>query len=135
MSPHLPTVQDIYAAFGRGDVPAILAHVSPEVDWEYGPRSMQAPWLRRGRGVEGAVAFFQAVGQHLDIQRFVVKELFASEQTVLALVDIEFVVRGTGMRVQEEDEVHVWRFDEQGKIIRFRHVVDSVQHEAAARGL
>lgn len=35
MSP-IETVRQIYAAFGRGDVPAILACLAEDVDWEYG---------------------------------------------------------------------------------------------------
>ena len=33
---HLQTVQQIYEAFGRGDVPAIQAKLTQDVDWEYG---------------------------------------------------------------------------------------------------
>ena len=30
----LDTVHAIYAAFSTGDVPAILAHLAPDIDWE-----------------------------------------------------------------------------------------------------
>ena len=33
---NLATVQAIYAAFGRGDVPAILSHLTDGVAWEHG---------------------------------------------------------------------------------------------------
>ena len=33
---HIETVQKIYEAFGKGDVPAILGHLSDDADWEYG---------------------------------------------------------------------------------------------------
>jgi ketosteroid isomerase-like protein len=42
---NLKTVQDIYAAFGAGDIPAILAKLAPDVDWEYGQGLSQVPWL------------------------------------------------------------------------------------------
>jgi ketosteroid isomerase-like protein len=35
MSTLISTVQSMYAAFGRGDVPGILAHLSPDVSWEF----------------------------------------------------------------------------------------------------
>jgi ketosteroid isomerase-like protein len=39
-------VQNIYAAFGRGDIPAILERLAPDVEWEYGVESTNVPWLQ-----------------------------------------------------------------------------------------
>lgn len=36
-------VQTIYAAFGRGDIPAILEQLDDNVDWEYGYRNAPDP--------------------------------------------------------------------------------------------
>lgn len=41
---HIGIVQGIYQAFGRGDVPAILAQLAPNVEWEYGINSTDVPW-------------------------------------------------------------------------------------------
>lgn len=32
---NIQTVQEIYAAFGRGDIPAIPGHLAENVIWEY----------------------------------------------------------------------------------------------------
>ncbi|MCB0183431.1 MAG: hypothetical protein KDE31_04165 [Caldilineaceae bacterium] len=45
---NLETVQAIYAAFGRGDVEAVLAHCVAAPEWEYGGTSTNLPWLRQG---------------------------------------------------------------------------------------
>jgi ketosteroid isomerase-like protein len=54
MSTYLETVQSIYQAFGRGDVPAILSRLSPDVQWEQWPDNTAqragVPWLRAVRG-------------------------------------------------------------------------------------
>lgn len=54
MSHALETIQSIYAAFGRGDIPAILAQLADDVAWEQWPdhRAQQAgvPWLQERRG-------------------------------------------------------------------------------------
>jgi ketosteroid isomerase-like protein len=42
--------------------------------------------------------------------------------------DVELTVKATGRRIVEEDEVHIWRFDAQGRIRRFAHKVDTHQH-------
>jgi ketosteroid isomerase-like protein len=57
MATALETVQQIYAAFGRGDIPAILAALDDDVKWEsWEDNSAQragVPWLRGGSGKEG----------------------------------------------------------------------------------
>lgn len=35
MSRHAKTVEAIYAAFGRGDIPGILAALRENVEWEH----------------------------------------------------------------------------------------------------
>ena len=127
---NLETVQQIYAAFGRGDVPAILEHLDESVEWEYGVNSTDVPWLQPGRGREGAGAFFISLGE-IDIHRFAVKNLLEGESVVAALIDIEFTVKATGKKVVEEDEVHLWHFNPAGKVTRFRHRADTLQHQRA----
>ena len=123
-------VQHIYAAFGRGDVPAILEHIADEVDWEYGTVDVAAPWLEPRRDRAGVAAFFQVLGTEMDIRAFAVKSLLEAPGLVVALVDIELVVRKTGRTVREVDEVHLWHF-EGGRIVKFRHRADTYQHARA----
>jgi ketosteroid isomerase-like protein len=41
---NVTVVAAAYAAFGRGDVPAILAMMSDDVDWEsFGPAAIPSP--------------------------------------------------------------------------------------------
>jgi ketosteroid isomerase-like protein len=124
-------VQQIYAAFGRGDVPTILEHVADDCDWEHAITTDEIPWLVHGRGRAGATAFFQAVGAELDITQFAVKEVLEGPGVVVATVDIAFTVKRTGKQVREVDEVHVWRFDAAGRVARFKHAADTLQHQRA----
>ncbi len=130
---HTETVQAIYQAFGRGDVAAILEHLAEDVEWEYGVNSTDVPWLQPRRGRAGVVGFFEALGA-LDFQRFQPTALLEQGNVVVALLDLEATVRGTGRRVLEEDEVHIWRFDRAGKVRRFRHRADTHQHWTAYTG-
>ena len=124
-------VQTIYEAFGRGDVPAILEHVSADVEWEYGWKSSPIPWLVPGRGRDHALKFFQTVGAELEFHSFAVNEVLGSDRLVVALVSLEMTVRKTGKRIVETDEVHIWRFDEKGQVARFRHAADTHAHFVA----
>jgi uncharacterized protein len=128
-------VQSIYAAFGSGDVPAILERLHEDVDWEMGADGHGVPWLEPGRGRAHAGRFFQTVGTELEITAFAVKTLCeAPGSVVVALCDIEGRVRRTGRPFRERDEAHLWFFDAAGRVVAFRHRVDTAQHVHAWNG-
>ena len=135
MPDHVRTVASIYEAFGRGDVEAIVAVLSEDVKWEEWAdnRAQQAgvPWLQARRGKAGARAFFEVAAQ-FKIHEFQVLSLLGGGDQVVAEVLIDATVP-TGVRYRDE-ELHLWTFDSQGKVIRLRHYVDTAKHMAAARG-
>ena len=128
---HLKTVQSIYEAFGKGDVPTILGHLAENVEWEYGIVSTNVPWLQPRRGRTEVTKFFQALAD-FEIQKFEPKTFLENGDVVVVLLDLEGTVRSTKLRVVEEDEVHIWHFDAKGKVSRFRHRADTFQHWAAS---
>ena len=128
MSKHLDTVQSIYAAFGRGDVPALLATLAEDVAWEYQPQSTDVPWLTQRNGRASVAGFFETLMKEVDIKKFAPKVLTEASRHVVALCDFTGVVRRTGREIVEIDEAHVWTFDDAGQIIRFRHCVDTYAH-------
>ncbi len=124
----------IYEAFGRQDVPAILEHIAEDVDWEYGYPDRGIPWLIPGRGRTHVAGFFQAMGKELAFEKFGISAIVGEGLLVIALADLAFVVRKTGKRVAEVDEPHVWHFDARGRVRKFRHAADTLQHSEAYRG-
>jgi ketosteroid isomerase-like protein len=130
---NLETVQDIYAAFGAGDIPGILSKLADDVDWEYGSTSTDVPWLQHRRGRDAVGGFFEALVA-LDFHSFVPKEFLESGDTVVVLLDVELTVKATSTRLSEEDETHIWRFGADGKVARFKHLVDSHAHQRAYKG-
>ena len=128
---HVKTVQSIYDAFGKGDVPTILGHLAENIEWEYGIVSTNVPWLQARRGRAEVPRFFQALAD-FEIQKFELKTLLESGDVVVALIDLEGTVRSTRCRVVEEDEAHIWHFDAEGKVSRFRHRADTFQHWLAS---
>ena len=130
---NLRTVRDIYEAFGRGDVPTILSRLAETVEWEYGATSLEVPWLQARRGREGAAAFFSSLAA-LDFKKFTPKTFLEGSGVVVVLLDVEFIVKATGKSVAEEDQVHLWNFDEHGQVSRFRHRVDTQRHALACAG-
>ncbi|HET7480595.1 MAG TPA: nuclear transport factor 2 family protein [Rubrobacteraceae bacterium] len=129
---NVAVVGQIYEAFGRGDVPAILDHLAEDVEWEYGVDSTDVPWLQPRRGRQEVPGFFEALGA-LEIHSFAPKTMLESDDVVVAIVDFEATVKETGQRISEEDEAHIWHFAE-GKVVRFRHRSDTHQHQLAYQG-
>jgi len=74
------TAQDIYAAFDRRDVPAILSHLREDIEWEYGMADNDVPWFQKRKGRAAVPSFFQAMGG-IDLQNFKPKMLLEKVTT------------------------------------------------------
>jgi len=128
------TVKDVYAAFQRGDVAAIVARVADDVDWRNDRvESRECPWNGNFSGAANLPGFFKAVGEHLDISVFDVQAIAASGSLVAASLRIESTVRKNGRSIKN-DSVHVWTFNDSGQITRYRHFNDTAAELAAWRG-
>ncbi|MGC4085218.1 MAG: nuclear transport factor 2 family protein [Vicinamibacterales bacterium] len=123
----------MYAAFGRGDVPAILDCLADDVHWEqWEDNSAQkagVPTMIGGTGKAAVASFFAEVGR-MQIAEFRVLDLMTSERQVAAEVFID-TIASSGRRYRDE-EVHLWTFDDAGKVTRFRHYIDTAKHMRAA---
>lgn len=132
---NLITVQEIYAAFGRGDIPAILDAIADDCRWEaWADNSAQragVPYLQPRIGPSGVAEFFAAVAE-LEIHAFEVLDCISGRDQVAAEIQIEASTL-TGGRFRD-DELHLWTLDDDGRIIRLRHYVDTAKHIAAATG-
>jgi len=133
MSKNSNAVREIYEAFGRGDIPAILAKLDENVEWEYGTAPHEVPLLQPRRGRQEAAKFFESLAA-VEIHSFVPKAILEGEKVVVALIDLSATVKKNGKKIVEQDETHVWRFNDAGKVVRFRHCADTNQHVQAYRG-
>ena len=114
MADNVGTVTEIYEAFGRGDVPTILGHLSEDVEWEKGQRST-------------TVAVAAARPRHRPRHRLLRsggreprgvragREPMAGEHTVAVPIRFRATINRNGALVGEDLEVHVWWFDDDGQ--------------------
>lgn len=130
---HMQTVMEIYEAFGRGDLDTVLSKLSDSIEWEYGEPTTTVPWLQRRTGKDGAATDLTASATQIETQEFMPKAFLEGEGVIVVLFDTKFTVNATGKRVVEEDAVHIWRFDDEGKVSRFRHRIDTLQQELACQ--
>jgi ketosteroid isomerase-like protein len=130
---HEQTVKDVYAAFQRGDVAAIVERVADDVDWRNDRvESRECPWNGNFSGKTNLPGFFKAVGEHLDFSVFDIRAVAASGAFVAVSLRIECTVRKTG-RPFKNDVVHFWTFDANGRIAQYRHYNDTAAELAAWR--
>jgi hypothetical protein len=134
---NITTVTAIYEAFGRGDIPAILEQLANDVQWESWrddnfAQKAGVPWMKKRTGREGVVDFFKVIGE-FKFNDFQVLSLLAGEKQVVAEIEVDFDYPPTGAHVREQ-ELHLWTFDDHGKVVRFRHYLDTAKHIAATKG-
>ena len=75
--------------------------------------------------------FFQSIGKHLHFKDFQVLNLLEGGNQVAAEVVVAADVTSSGRQLNEE-EIHLWTFNEAGKVVRFRHYADTKKHIEAA---
>src|SRR3954452_9941562 len=134
MHNHLATINIIYDAYVKGDIPTILNYLSDDVQWEqWADNSSQnagVPWMQAREGKDGAADFFRIVGE-FNISEFKVLSIMGNDRQVAVEFIIDAVVPNTRGHFRDE-EMHLWTFDEQGKVIRLRHYTDTAKHIAVA---
>jgi ketosteroid isomerase-like protein len=118
----------VYQAFQRGDIPAVLDRLAPDVRWEDWPdhsaQKAGVPWLKPLRGRENVVQFFQLLGTY-KFHKFDVKAVMGGGNFVSGLIAVEIELP-TG-KVFRDDEMHLFEFDDRGQVVSFRHYVDTAK--------
>lgn len=128
---NIETVQAIYEAFGRGDVPGILAHLADDVAWEQDSPGFGLPWYAPRTGAAEVPGFFGDLMGNVVLTEFEPLNFLAGGDQVAVVVRIAMEVKTTGRAVATDLEVHLWTFGADGKVVRFAHVVDKHAQWAA----
>jgi uncharacterized protein len=121
-------IRRVYEAFGKGDLPAILEHVSDQVDWELaGPPQLAYSGRRRNR--REVEAFFGQVAQADDIHSFEPREFIEAGEHVTVLGWERTTARDTGVTFETE-WAHVFAV-RNGLIVRWRGFYNTGARSAA----
>jgi uncharacterized protein len=124
MSEHanVRTVEAIYAAFGRGDLGAVLTTLAEDVAWRH-PRPDDIPWGGERRGRDAVAEFFIATNCYLEVEEFTPEQFVARDDQVIVFGHERMRTREGG-RVYGTDWVHVFTMRD-GKIVGFREYTDT----------
>jgi ketosteroid isomerase-like protein len=127
---NVQVVQAMYAAFKRGDVPAVLDRLAEDIEWRIaGPSELPYAGLHRGR--DEVAKFFETFGQASEFEVFEPQEYFSRGDKVVVLGHERQRVKATG-RVVETEWAMVFTLSG-GKIARFHNFVDTHAVAAAHR--
>jgi len=88
-------VQDLYAAFGRGDVAAIVDRFADDIRFIHSG-APQVPYAKDRRGKQEAAAFFADLAAAVDVLGFEPREYVEQGDRVVALGTWEARARSTG---------------------------------------
>lgn len=127
---NLDVVRRGYDAFGRGDLDALLGLFDDNIEWTSpGPPDLPTAGTRRGR--QQVAAFFGAVDQVYEIQRFEPKTFLADGDRVVVLGDDTARIKATG-KIITPAWAHAFTLRD-GRIISFTEYIDTSEVVAELR--
>jgi hypothetical protein len=118
---NLDVVRSLYAAFGRGDLDAVLAPLDPDVSWRT-PGAPDLPTAGLRHGVPAVREFFGLLLNTLDIADFQPHDFLAAGDKVVVLGTSREGPKGSG-RLVDFRWVHVFTF-RNGKVVAFEEPAD-----------
>jgi ketosteroid isomerase-like protein len=126
------TIQSMYDAFAKGDVPFVLGMFASDVVWNEAENFVYAdrnPYVGPQAVLEGV---FMRLGTEWDGFRLTVEEIIGSGDTVIARGRYRATYRATGAALDAQF-VHVWKLAD-GKVASFQQYTDTAQfRDAVAR--
>jgi len=128
---NVDTVKEMYEAFGRGDIPAILEKLDENVEWDTEIADPGVPWMAPRHGKANIGGFFEALAP-LEFTRFEPHTFFESGDKVFALIAIDANSKGKSYSIPNEG--HLWQFNAAGKVVKYDHVTDTAVHWRMAHG-
>jgi ketosteroid isomerase-like protein len=122
---NVEVVRQLYAAFAKGDGPAVLARMDPGIVWneaENFPYADHNPYV--GPAAVGEGVFFRLATEWNNFQA-VPSEFLDAGETVVVLGRYKATYISTGAQLDAQF-AHVWRLRD-GKITAFQQYTDTAQ--------
>ena len=118
------TVNNMYEAFSRGDIPFILSKLHRDIIWE----SMGQPDIPHAgiyHGPDDVKSFFQKLTESTDFKEMVPEHILENGNLVIATG----YAKGTALKTKKLISsiwCMIYEFDNDGKIVHFRDCIDTL---------
>jgi len=122
-------VRDTYAAFGRGDIPAVLAAFHPQIEWHQAEGN---PYRMDGSAWIGPQAvldnLFMRIGAEWDGFTITIQKLHDAGEYVIIEGRYTGTYKPSGRKLDSQ-LCHVWRIQD-GKFVSFQQYLNTAQLQA-----
>jgi len=125
-------IKSLYAAFGRGDIQALLNGLTENVEWHSPGPPDEMPWSGDRRGRQQVGQFFQLLDQHLTFEHFEAANFFAQGDHVVVLGSDGGKVKSNG-RSWNVRWVHIHTINN-GLVSKFEELFDTAKFLAVFKG-
>jgi uncharacterized protein len=121
-------IQELYDAFSRGAIEAVLNLIDPAADLDFeGPDAI--PWAGSWHGQEGWTEFFQTLGASADEITLSMAPFAAQGDNVVTVGRYQARVKRTGQRI-DSPLVHLWTI-RNGMVVKCRELTNTAAEAAA----
>jgi uncharacterized protein len=123
---NVKTMQDLYAAFARGDIGTVLGGMDPNIEWREAENNPYQPSGEPWIGPDAILNnLFVRLGTEWDGFSVNPKEFHDAGDTVVVEVRYTGTHKATGKSLDAQ-ATHVWRF-RNGKVTGLQQYVDTAQ--------
>jgi ketosteroid isomerase-like protein len=119
---NISIVQNGYAAFGRGDIPAFLSLLDANVEWKT-PGPSDVPTAGTRRGPAQVAEFFGVLTEMVEFEHFEPQTFVADGDRVVVLGTDRIKIKGGSGKSLSEPWCHVFTI-RNGKIVAFHEYLD-----------
>ena len=123
---NVQTVKDIYAAFGRGDIPTVLASFDPQIEWRQAEGN---PYHMDGSAWKGPQAIlenlFVRIGAEWDGFTITIQKIHDAGEYVIIEGRYTGTYKPSGKKLDSQ-LCHVWRVQD-GKLVSFQQYLNTAQ--------
>lgn len=132
MSSPVEIVREMYAAFGRGDIEGVMAHIADDVVWSAeGPAEMGFAGIRHGKR-ETLEGFFGGIAaEHAD-PKLEMTEFVSEGDSVAAFGRYEVTLKKSGRRV-DSPVGHLFKF-RGGKVAHYSNLLNTAAFVGLPQG-
>jgi uncharacterized protein len=130
---NLQIVQQAYEAFTAGNIAAVLAVLSDDVEWST-PQIAGAPYPANCHSRQEVAGFFAGLAEGEEVQQFDPQEFITQGNNVVAVGNYAEKVKSTGREFRNQwVQIHTVQ---DGKVVKFQEVFDTASATRAyQRGL
>ena len=128
---NIALIRELYGHYLRGDLDAVAAGVTPDLEWHSGGSSEPFPAFGPRKGPQQMREFFHIVSTALDFDEFAPRDFYADHDKVFVLGRIAVTMKQGGAKAAS-DFVHIFTVAN-GKVTKFREFLDTAAIAKAYR--